>query len=70
MRFQVRFTEEARDDLQRLYDFALQPERGGWDLAERMLDAVATASSRSGLTTRPITRGTSRAFMSLIVTQR
>ena len=38
MRFQVRFTEEARDDLQRLYDFALQPERGGWDLAERMLD--------------------------------
>ena len=28
MRFQVRFTEEARDDLQRLYDFALQPERG------------------------------------------
>ncbi len=43
MRFQVRFTEEARDDLQRLYDFALQPERGGWDLAERMLDAVVRA---------------------------
>jgi plasmid stabilization system protein ParE len=43
MRFQVRFTEEARDDLQRLYDFALQPERGGWELAERMLDAIVRA---------------------------
>lgn len=43
MRFRVRFTEEARDDLQRLYDFALQPERGSLELAERMLDAIIRA---------------------------
>ena len=43
MTFRVRFTEEAHSDLQRLYEFALQPEGGGWELAERMLDAVIRA---------------------------
>lgn len=46
MSYRVRFTREALDDLERLYDFVLERElsRGG-DLAvaERALDAVENA---------------------------
>lgn len=45
MKFRVRFTPEALDDLERLYDFALQLDDGDWTLAERALDAI-----RNGIT--------------------
>lgn len=43
MTFEVRFTEEAMADLERLYDFAL--EQAGHDLrsADRALDAIRQA---------------------------
>ena len=40
MAFQVRFTREARDDLDRLYDFLLASVDGDWTIAERALDAI------------------------------
>ena len=40
MMFQVRFTEEARADLVRLYAFALQREQGNLDIAESSLRAI------------------------------
>jgi plasmid stabilization system protein ParE len=40
MTFQVRFTEEAAGDLERLYDFLLQGADGDWTLAERALAAI------------------------------
>lgn len=40
MTFQVRFTEEAQADLERLYDFILQRDDGDWTVAERALDAL------------------------------
>lgn len=50
MSFRVRLTYEAADDLERLFDFALQRELvrhgGDLDLAERALDAI-----RNGLGT-------------------
>jgi plasmid stabilization system protein ParE len=45
MRFTVRFTEEARDDLDRLYDFLLQQAEGDFTVAERDLQAI-----RDGIT--------------------
>ena len=45
MSFTVRFTEEARDDLDRLYDFLLQQAEGDFTVAERALQAV-----RDGIT--------------------
>jgi plasmid stabilization system protein ParE len=45
MRFTVRFTEEARDDLDRLYDFLLQQAEGDFTVAERALQAI-----RDGIT--------------------
>ncbi|HRN60993.1 MAG TPA: type II toxin-antitoxin system RelE/ParE family toxin [Gammaproteobacteria bacterium] len=44
MSFRVRFTEEAREDLERLYDFLLQ-QAGDFTLAERALQAI-----RDGIT--------------------
>lgn len=41
MRFQVRFTEEAQADLERLYDYVLHRDDGDWTVAERALDALA-----------------------------
>jgi plasmid stabilization system protein ParE len=40
MRFRVRFTPEAEDDLVRLYDFLLQRDDGDWTIAEHALDAI------------------------------
>lgn len=40
MSFRVRFTPEALDDLERLYEFALNRDGGDWMLAERALDAI------------------------------
>ena len=45
MTFTVRFTEEARDDLNRLYDFLLQQADGDFTTAERALQAI-----RDGIT--------------------
>lgn len=36
----IRFTEEARADLERLYAFALESSEGDWQYAERIIDAV------------------------------
>lgn len=46
MSYRLRFTREALDDLERLYDFVLQRElQAGGDLAlaERALEAIETA---------------------------
>ena len=40
MSFRVHFTEEALDDLQRLYDFQLQQSDGDWRQAEAGLGAI------------------------------
>lgn len=40
---QVRFTEEAREDLKRLYGFALDRAEGDWRLAVRVLDTIESA---------------------------
>ncbi|UYB51314.1 type II toxin-antitoxin system RelE/ParE family toxin [Xanthomonas sp. AM6] len=45
MRFTVRFTEEAREDLSRLYDWLLQRAEGDFTVAERALQAI-----RDGIT--------------------
>lgn len=43
MSCQVRFTEEARDDLKRLYRFALEASHNDWRLASRIIDSIETA---------------------------
>lgn len=40
---QVRFTEEARDDLKHLYRFALEASHGDSRLASRIIDSIGTA---------------------------
>lgn len=45
MKFRVRFTEAASDDLERLYAFLLERDEGDWRVAERALDAI-----RAGIT--------------------
>ena len=40
MSFRVRFTEEARQDFQRLYDWLLQQADGDFTVAERALQAI------------------------------
>lgn len=40
MGFTVRFTEEAREDLSRLYDWLLQCAEGDFTVAERALQAI------------------------------
>lgn len=40
MNFRVRFTEEARDDIECLYDFLLQQAAGDFAVAERALQAI------------------------------
>ncbi len=40
MTFRVRFTEEAENDLVRLYEFVLARDEGDWALAERALAAI------------------------------
>lgn len=45
MSFRVRFTEEARDDIERLYDWLLDRAEGDFGVAERALQAI-----RDGIT--------------------
>ena len=40
MSFRVRITEEARDDLQRLYDWLLERSEDDFGVAERALQAI------------------------------
>ena len=40
MSFHVRFTEEAHEDLERLYDWLLQHAEGDFRIAERALQAI------------------------------
>lgn len=40
MSFRVRFTEEARQNLERLYDWLLQQAEGDFTVAERALQAI------------------------------
>lgn len=40
MGFSVRFTQQARDDLARLYDWLLQRAEGDFTVAERALQAI------------------------------
>lgn len=39
----IRFTEEAREDLKRLYGFALDASRGDWRHAARIIDTLDVA---------------------------
>ncbi len=43
MTFQVRFTEQAQADLDRLYDFVLQRADGDWTIAEHALQAIGNS---------------------------
>jgi plasmid stabilization system protein ParE len=45
VRFRVRFTREAEDDLVRLYEFILERDMTDWALAERALEAIRHAIS-------------------------
>lgn len=45
MTHRIRFTEEARDDLRRLYAFALESSEGDWRHPERIIDAIESAIS-------------------------
>jgi hypothetical protein len=38
--FQVRFTEDAENDLIRLYEFILNKEEPDWTLAARAIDSI------------------------------
>ena len=40
MGFKVRFTQQAQEDLERLYDFILQRDESDAALAQRALDAI------------------------------
>lgn len=43
MSFRVRFTEEAQEDLERLYDWLLEHSDGDFALAERTLQSIRDA---------------------------
>lgn len=43
MTFKVRFTQEAEEDLVRLYEFILNRDDTDWAMAERALDAIKHA---------------------------
>jgi plasmid stabilization system protein ParE len=40
---QVRFTEEAREDLRHLFGFAREASQGDWRLASRIIDTIESA---------------------------
>ena len=50
MTYRVRFTEEAENDLVRLYEFVLARDEADWQLAERALDAIRNAIRSLGQT--------------------
>jgi len=41
--YRIRFTEEAENDLIRLYEFILARDEGDWVTAERSLEAIKNA---------------------------
>lgn len=43
MRYAVRFTVEAEEDLIRLYEFILERDEADWSLAESALEAIRQA---------------------------
>ena len=43
MTYRVRFTEEAQNDLVRLYEFVLARDEADWALAEQALEAIRNA---------------------------
>ena len=43
MTYHVRFTQEAENDLVRLYEFALPRDEADWTVAERALEAIRNA---------------------------
>lgn len=43
MNYRIRFTEEAENDLIRLYEFILARDEGDWTTAERALEAIKNA---------------------------
>lgn len=43
MTYRIRFTEEAENDLVRLYEFILVRSDADWQLAERALEAIRNA---------------------------
>ena len=43
MTYRVRFTEEAENDLVRLYEFVLARDDADWALADRALEAIRNA---------------------------
>lgn len=43
MTYRVRFTEDAENDLVRLYEFVLAQDEADWQLAERALEAIRNA---------------------------
>jgi len=43
MTFRVRFTQDAQQDLDRLFDFILQRDDGDWSIAARALDAIRSS---------------------------
>jgi plasmid stabilization system protein ParE len=43
MTYRVRFTEEAENDLVRLYEFVLARDEMDWAMPERALDAIRNA---------------------------
>lgn len=40
MKFRVKFTEGAKADLDRLYEFILTRDAGDWTIAERAIEAI------------------------------
>lgn len=65
MSYRVRFTEEAENDLVRLYEFVLARNEADWALAERALEAIRNGlrslalspfSFRKAMTNNPFLR--------------
>jgi len=50
MSYRIRFTEEARADLQRLYGFLIEQAQGDPDTAERALAGISHAIALLGAT--------------------
>ncbi len=50
MSYRIRFTEEAENDLVRLYEFILARDEADWSLAERTLEAIRNGLHSLALT--------------------
>jgi plasmid stabilization system protein ParE len=68
--FRVRFTQEAEDDLVRLYEFILDRDAADWQVAERALEAIRHAISgleRSPFSYRKAVGGGSPFLRELVI---